>query len=122
MSPAELEIQRRGYVAALTDDRVIKAIEQGVHGKVAITYFEWAGATTQHLVVPWTVIASREDAERIAAQLSANPPKSARRTSMQAHWNSALTSSPRAGSAARSGNRHFRRWVEQPGPPVEIAR
>jgi hypothetical protein len=29
MSPAELEVQRRGYAVALTDDRVIQAIEQG---------------------------------------------------------------------------------------------
>ena len=82
MSPDELEIQRHGYAAALTHDDVLQAIADGVHGKIAVTFFEWAGSTTQHVIVPWTVIASREDAERVAAQLSANPPNSARRTSI----------------------------------------
>src|SRR6478609_3347252 len=74
MSPAELEIQRHGYAAALTHDNVLQAIADGAYGKVAVTYVEWAGATTQVVVVPWTVIASRADAERVAAQLSAHPP------------------------------------------------
>ena len=82
MSPAELAIQRDGYAAALTDRRVLAAIADGLHGRIAVTYFEWAGNTTQHVVVPWTLIASREDAERVARQLSALPPNSARRTSI----------------------------------------
>lgn len=82
MSPQELEIQRRGYAAALTDDEVLQAIADGAHGKIAVTYFEWAGASMQHVIVPWTVVASRADAERVVAQLSANPPNSARRTSI----------------------------------------
>ncbi|MFI0846773.1 DUF1194 domain-containing protein [Mesorhizobium sp. IMUNJ 23232] len=82
MSPQELEIQRRGYAAALTDEHVLQAIAEGAYGKIAVTYFEWAGSTTQHLIVPWTVIASRADAERVVAQLGANPPNSARRTSI----------------------------------------
>ncbi|NGO50136.1 DUF1194 domain-containing protein [Allomesorhizobium camelthorni] len=82
MSPDELEIQRRGYAAALTHDRVIEAIAAGVYGRIAVTYVEWAGSTTQHVVVPWTAIATRSDAERFVRQLSANPPSSARRTSI----------------------------------------
>lgn len=82
MSPDELDIQRRGYAAALTHDAVIQAIQEGVHGKIAVTYFEWAGVTSQHVIVPWTVIANRADAERVASQLSAKPPNSARRTSI----------------------------------------
>jgi hypothetical protein len=82
MSPDELEIQRRGYAAALTHDRVLEAIAEGVHGRIAVTYFEWAGTTAHHVIVPWTTIASRDDAERIAARLSAQPPNSARRTSI----------------------------------------
>lgn len=82
MSPAELAIQRDGYAAALTDKRVLDAIADGLHGRIAVTYFEWAGNTTQHVVVPWTVVASPEDAERVARRLSAQPPNSARRTSI----------------------------------------
>ena len=84
MSPMELDIQRKGYAAALTHDRVLQAIAEGVHGKIAVTYFEWAGATSHTIVVPWTIIANRQDAERVAARLSVNPPSSARRTSISA--------------------------------------
>lgn len=82
MSPDELDIQRRGYAAALTDQRVIDAIAGGALGRIAVTYFEWAGATSQHMIVPWTIIESRADAESVAARLSAMPPHSARRTSI----------------------------------------
>lgn len=82
MSPRELEIQRDGYVAALTSRQVIDAIRDGVHGRIAIAYVEWAGSAMQQVVVPWTIIATLEDAEGVAAQLSAHPPNSARRTSI----------------------------------------
>jgi hypothetical protein len=82
MSPGELEIQRHGYAAALTHDDVLEAISQGAYGRIAVTIFEWAGYTSQYVIVPWTAIETREDAERVARQLSANPPNSARRTSI----------------------------------------
>ncbi|MDX8521883.1 DUF1194 domain-containing protein [Mesorhizobium dulcispinae] len=82
MSPAELEIQRHGYAAALTHDNVLKAIADGAYGKIAVTYVEWAGTRWQRVVVPWTVIANRADAERVVAQMNASPPDSARRTSI----------------------------------------
>lgn len=82
MSPAELEIQRHGYAAALTHDDVLQAIADGTYGKIAVTYVEWAGTNWQHVIVPWTAIANRADAERVVEQLSARPPNSARRTSI----------------------------------------
>lgn len=82
MSYEELRIQREGYVAALTHDSVINAIRDGIHGRIAISIFEWAGENSQFLVVPWTMIESREDAERVVAQMSEIPPRSARRTSI----------------------------------------
>jgi hypothetical protein len=90
MSPAELAIQRDGYAAALTDHRVLAAIADGLHGRIAITYFEWAGTKTQRVVVPWTAIGSRADAERVAEQLTAAPPSSARRTSISGALDFAL--------------------------------
>jgi hypothetical protein len=82
MSPDELEIQRRGYAAALTSDEVLGAIGDGMLGRIAITYVEWAGATSQNVVVPWTLIESRAQAEAIAASLTADFSASMRRTSI----------------------------------------
>jgi len=90
MAPSELEIQRQGYAAALTSPQVLDAIAQGMHGRIAVTYFEWAGSSTQHVIVPWTVIETAADAERVASQLSAWPPNSARRTSISGAMEFAL--------------------------------
>jgi hypothetical protein len=84
MSPDELIIQRDGYAAALTDPVVLGAILDGVHGKIAVTFVEWAGSTVQQVVVPWSVIASAEDARAFVARMTATPPRSARRTSISA--------------------------------------
>ncbi len=123
MSPDELEIQRQGYAAALTHDRVLEAIAAGVHGRIAVTYVEWAGSTTQHIVVPWTAIATRSDAERFVRQLSASPPNSARRTSIA----SALEFG--GDLFAESGFRGMKRVIDisgdgpnNQGPPVTGAR
>ncbi|MFD0916435.1 DUF1194 domain-containing protein [Pseudahrensia aquimaris] len=82
MSPRELEIQRRGYAEALASDEVTKAITSGIHGKVAITYVEWAGFASQRTIVPWTLIDSAEDARAFALKLTAQFNPSLRRTSL----------------------------------------
>ncbi|MEO5322544.1 DUF1194 domain-containing protein [Mesorhizobium sp. CC13] len=123
MSPDELEIQRHGYAAALTHERVLEAIAEGAYGKIAVTYVEWAGSTSQVVIVPWTVIANRADAERVVQQLTAKPPNSARRTSIS----SALEfgSDLFAESAFRSAKRVIDISGDGPnnqGPPVDIIR
>lgn len=82
MSPDELAIQRDGYAAALTHAQVIRAIEDGAHGKIALAYVEWAGDSVQHVIVPWTIVANGADARRVAERLTLAPPNSARRTSI----------------------------------------
>lgn len=123
MSQDELKIQRRGYAAALAHEDVVNAVLEGAHGRIAVTYFEWAGEFTQSVVVPWTTIASREDAVRLAERLSANPPSSARRTSISGALGFA------ADLLAESGYRGLRRVVDvsgdgpnNQGPPVTPAR
>ena len=123
MSPMELDIQRDGYAAALTHDRVLQAIAEGAYGKIAVTYFEWAGTTSHRVVVPWTIIANRADAERVAAKLSAQPANSARRTSIAAALGFG------ADLFAESQYRGTKRVIDisgdgpnNQGEPVEIAR
>lgn len=82
MTPAELEIQRRGYATALASDDVYGAISSGLIGEIAITYVEWAGQASQKIVVPWTVIDSPEAADRIANQITAHFDPGLRRTSI----------------------------------------
>ncbi|MEM8654482.1 MAG: DUF1194 domain-containing protein [Pseudomonadota bacterium] len=87
MQPYELEIQRRGYAAALVSPEVQDAIASGLLGRIAIAYVEWAGASHQREIVPWTLLATPEDAARVAARITAHFDDGMRRTSIS----SALT-------------------------------
>ncbi|MEL6452476.1 MAG: DUF1194 domain-containing protein [Pseudomonadota bacterium] len=82
MQPYELEIQRRGYAAALQSDEVFAALNGGMIGRIAITYVEWAGLRAQRVIVPWTLMQSREDARAIAAQITAHYAEGLQRTSI----------------------------------------
>jgi hypothetical protein len=78
----ELALQREGYTQALTSREFMQALRQGMHGKVAITYFEWAGANEQRIVVPWRLIDGPESADSVAAEISRAPLRRASRTSI----------------------------------------
>jgi hypothetical protein len=73
MDLEEQRLQREGYVKALTSPEVLQAIRNGPNGRIAVTYFEWAGANTQRIVVPWQVIDGPETADAFVAKLTAAP-------------------------------------------------
>lgn len=78
----ELALQREGYAQAVTSREFMNALKQGMHGKVAITYFEWAGANDQKVIVPWRVIDGPESADAVALEISKAPIRRASRTSI----------------------------------------
>lgn len=82
MDHDELTVQREGYIAALTSREVLEAIRRGVTGKIAVTYLEWAGTTTQNVVVDWTVIQDQKSADAFTKEMSLAPIRRARRTSI----------------------------------------
>jgi hypothetical protein len=69
----EAELQRRGYVEALTNDRVIDAILSGEHKRIAVCYTEWAGTHYQMVVIDWSLIDSASAARRFADKLAEAP-------------------------------------------------
>jgi hypothetical protein len=69
----EAELQRRGYVEALTNDRVIDAILSGEHKRIAVCYTEWAGTHYQMVVIDWSLIDSAGAARRFADKLAEAP-------------------------------------------------
>jgi hypothetical protein len=69
----EQRLQREGYIQALTSPEVIKAIRGGMVGRIAVTYFEWAGANAQRVVVPWQIIDGPEAAQSFATKLAEAP-------------------------------------------------
>jgi hypothetical protein len=69
----EARRQREGYVAALASQDVIRSIQGGPLGRIAVTYVEWADSGFQRAAADWTVIASEEDALEFAARVAAAP-------------------------------------------------
>jgi uncharacterized protein DUF1194 len=82
MDPDEQALQREGYVLALTSKEFLQALRQGAHGKIAVTYFEWAGQLDQKILMPWRVIDGPESADAVAAEIARVPIRRASRTSI----------------------------------------
>jgi hypothetical protein len=82
MDPDELALQRDGYAKALTSREFMHALRQGINGKVAVTYFEWAGASEQRVVVPWRLVDGPESADSVANEILQAPIRRAARTSI----------------------------------------
>ena len=82
MDPDEQALQREGYAAALTSPEFLEALRTGIHGKIAITYFEWAGVSDQKVLMPWRVIDGAASAAAVADEISQAPYRRAYRTSI----------------------------------------
>lgn len=82
MDPDEQALQREGYIQALTSKEFLTALREGAHGKIAISYFEWAGQYDRRVVIPWRLIEGPESADAFAAELARAPYRRASRTSI----------------------------------------
>jgi hypothetical protein len=80
----ELRLQRQGYVAALRDPSIHALIARGATKKIAVTYFEWAGAGIQRMIAPWTLIDSPAAANALADRIDQAPVTRERMTSISA--------------------------------------
>jgi hypothetical protein len=119
MDPDEQALQREGYATALTSPEFLDALRSGIHGKIAITYFEWAGVSDQKVLMPWRVIDGAASAAAVAAEISQAPYRRAYRTSISG----ALIFAPLLFDQNR--NRGIRRVIDvsgdganNQGPPV----
>ena len=82
MDPEEQALQREGYIAAITSAEFMRALRQGMHAKVAMTYFEWAGSHHTQIIVPWRLIDGPEPADSFAADIARARYTRASRTSI----------------------------------------
>ena len=80
MDPDEQALQREGYILGLNSPEFLNALRQGMHGKIAITYFEWAGVNDQKMVVPWTLVDGPETVKAFTDDIAAAPYRRAYRT------------------------------------------
>lgn len=87
----EAMLQRRGYIAAFRDPAVIRAIEHGVLGRIAVAYYEWAGYGHMRIITDWTLIDGAAAAQSFAESLERNPPQTAHRTAISSAVDFAIT-------------------------------
>lgn len=66
-------LQQRGYADAFSHPKVVDAILSGLHGAVAVCYFQWSGPSLHNLLLPWTLLKSRADVLAFGAALGKVP-------------------------------------------------
>jgi len=69
----EFRLQREGYASAITDPRVLEAIQAGPHHAIAVSFIEWSGPKAQRVVADWMVIDDGETATVFANILRKAP-------------------------------------------------
>jgi hypothetical protein len=78
----EQALQRQGFAEAFRSPEVIDAIRRGFLGRIAVVYFEWAGAGDQRVAVPWTLLDGPEAIGAFAERVATTPTRRAQRTSI----------------------------------------
>lgn len=64
-------IEFAGMAHAIESDGFLDAVAAGSHGRVGFAAIVWSSAGPPDVIVPWTVIESKEDARRVADALRA---------------------------------------------------
>lgn len=67
------ELQKRGYVAAFRDPRLLRAIRGGANGVISVTMTQWTGPTMQIWAVPWMKISDAASAAQFADAVATAP-------------------------------------------------
>ena len=67
------ELQKRGYVAALRNPRVLGAVMGGRTQSIAISMVQWTGPFLQSVVLPWTLIKDEASIKTAAAVIENTP-------------------------------------------------
>lgn len=69
----EAALQRQGFASALRSREVIRAIQSGATGRIAVAYIDWSSEPWNRVVVDWRIIADPASADTFAEELLASP-------------------------------------------------
>jgi hypothetical protein len=70
---SEFKLEKDGYAAAFTNQKVVEAIHGGPAGKIAVAYLEFASSFEVRTVLEWTVISDKASAQAFVDRLTAAP-------------------------------------------------
>jgi hypothetical protein len=91
INDSEFALQRKGYAAALTDSRVLRAITASRQAAIAVCFVEWSGEEDQNVVADWSLIRDEEDGAAVATTILGAPRSFMGRTSISAAIDFAMT-------------------------------
>ena len=69
----EFRLQMDGMAAAFRTPEVQRAIAEGPRGRIAVSVVLWSSVKYQKTVVPWSIVASPADTERLASVIERLP-------------------------------------------------
>ncbi len=97
---AEFDLEKDGYVTAFTNAAVVKAIQGGAIGKIAVSYVEFASNYEVRAVVDWSVIADAASAKDFADRVRSAPRSFWGRTAISAGIDRAMDALAESGFEA----------------------
>src|SRR5262245_15440409 len=69
----EARFQREGAIAAFRNADVVKAIQAGSLGRIAVTYIDFSSYGATKIIVGWQVVHDKASADAFADALAAKP-------------------------------------------------
>jgi Protein of unknown function (DUF1194) len=96
MDDPKFKLQRSGYIEALTNPRVLEAIQSGTNRRIGVIFIEWSGVVSQKVVLDWAAIGDEPSARRFADGLVEAPRSFADRTAISAGIDYAMAQFERA--------------------------
>jgi hypothetical protein len=78
----EARLQRQGTVAAFRSREIIRAIQTGALGRIAVAYMDFSGRPYNRIVIDWQVIHDEASALAFADRLATAPPTRGQSTSI----------------------------------------
>ena len=112
MDDEEFQLQRSGYVEALSNPRVIDAIRSGPNGRIAVMFIEWSSFPSQKIVGEWTTIGDAATARQFADTLAKAPRSFSGKTSISGAIDFAMAQFDRAPYESHEG---LRRTIDVSG-------
>ncbi|MGE3914970.1 MAG: DUF1194 domain-containing protein [Hyphomicrobiaceae bacterium] len=73
VNETRFELQKQGYAQAFRHPQVLRAIQSGAHGRIAVTMLQWTGPALQMQVTPWMVIHDTASMSAFAEAIDAAP-------------------------------------------------